>query len=196
MGFALRAFAYVVLLTLLTRGIFAAEPLDTLYRLQNAERTSRGLPALGRGTKMQAVAQAHADWMVRTGQFTHFGNGTPWSRLSAAGVKYSAASENIAWGHPTPAVAIWGWMESPGHRANILGDYTHAGAGVALGRDGRLWWVMTFAKQTGAATAPRQPAGENRVAAPTLQGAVCRPGMPCAKPAKQPARRGLFGRCG
>lgn len=184
-----------LLFVLLFAGPLLADPtLDQLYRLQNAERTSRGLPMLGRGAKMQAVAQAHADWMVATGQFTHFGNGTPWSRLDRAGVKYSAASENIAWGQRDAAEAISDWMGSHvGHRENILGPWTHAGAGVARGRDGRLWWVMTFANQTGAAASVN---GQQflRAAAPTLRAdhfvGVNKMVPACAGQ----CRRGLFGR--
>lgn len=59
--------------------------------------------------------------------------------------EYTALAENVASGQPTFEHAIIDWMNSPGHRANILNPaYTHAGGGVARGSDGRLYWCVIF----------------------------------------------------
>ena len=56
----------------------------------------------------------------------------PGDRIDQAGYEGSAWGENIAWGYPTPEAVVAGWMNSPGHRANILRDeYTHLGVGIS-----------------------------------------------------------------
>jgi uncharacterized protein YkwD len=81
-----------------------------------------------------AVAQAHAEDMVRRDFFSHTNpdGQTPFDRLRAAGVTYMAAAENIAYGYSTGAGVLEGWLGSTGHRANIENcAYTHHGVGKA-----------------------------------------------------------------
>jgi uncharacterized protein YkwD/uncharacterized membrane protein required for colicin V production len=97
----------------------AAENQD--LALVNHERTSRGGKALTMNTKAQAVGIAYGKNLLANGYFSHIGldGSTPFTRMTAGGVQYGAAGENLALA-PTLAEAHTGLMNSPGHKANIL----------------------------------------------------------------------------
>ena len=66
-------------------------------------------------------------------------------RIARTGYQANALGENVAFGYPTPAAVMDGWMTSPGHRANILNcAFRGIGVGVATGGDGRLYWTQNF----------------------------------------------------
>jgi len=73
-------------------------------------------------------------------------NGSSFSTaLKEQGASYSTAGENIAWGQKTPQEVVTGWMNSSGHRANILGaNYTKIGCGFYQGSDGTCYWSQLF----------------------------------------------------
>jgi uncharacterized protein YkwD len=89
--------------------------------LMNDHRVSIGCPPLGWNDGVAAVAQAHSQDMVDRGFFSHTNpdGESPFDRLSGAGIAYSRAAENIAWGHPTADAVLAAWLGSSGHRANI-----------------------------------------------------------------------------
>lgn len=91
-------------------------------RLSGARAANGVLRPLGHSEALQAAAQAHADDMARSGNFSHRGSGggTSQSRVAAAGYNACFTAENIAHGQPTIAAVISDWMGSSGHRANIL----------------------------------------------------------------------------
>ena len=113
----------------------------------NAARKAQGRRALARSVRLDNAAMAHACWMAETGTFSHKGAGgsLPKKRIKATGYRTHLTAENIAWGQNTGAQVAAGWMQSPGHRKNILmagiDDY---GLGVAL-MNGRPVWVMDYA---------------------------------------------------
>jgi len=90
--------------------------------LVNAERVSAGCAPLQVNSKLVAAAQGHSEDMALNDFFSHTGsNGSnPGERITAQGYNYSYWAENIAAGYTTAASAVNGWMNSPGHRANIL----------------------------------------------------------------------------
>jgi uncharacterized protein YkwD len=101
----------------------------------NHERTSRGLKALSLNTKARAVAEAHSKDMFARGYFSHItpSGKNPFDRMSAAGIRFGAAGENLALA-PTLVLAENGLMNSPPHRANILDpDYRTVGIGIMDG---------------------------------------------------------------
>lgn len=104
-----------------------------VFRLTNIERTSRGLPPLHWHTGLGQVSHNFSRDMSNRGFFNHIcPSGTsPTDRVRAVGIVYTwGAGENIAMGHRTPQDVVRGWMNSPGHRANILREvYTHIGIG-------------------------------------------------------------------
>jgi uncharacterized protein YkwD len=122
---------------------------NEIASLTNAERRQAGLtPFAVNGALMQA-AQIHADQMASVGQMAHSLPGArypePADRLAAAGYRWQAYAENVAYGQGSPAAAVNAWMGSSGHRANILNPgLTEIGAAMALGSDGRPYWVQVF----------------------------------------------------
>lgn len=120
----------------------------------NRYRAQAGLPPLAINAQLQAAAQAHADFMARVGKMAHqgIGDGDMATRLHAAGYLYGRAGENIAWNQPNVASVMTAWWGSPGHRANILGDYTEAGFAVAYGARKDPYWCSTFGASMGRAS--------------------------------------------
>lgn len=89
--------------------------------LMNDHHASIGCPPLSWNDGVAAVAQAHSQDMVDRGFFSHTNpdGESPFDRLSGAGISYSRAAENIAWGHPSADAVLSAWLGSAGHRANI-----------------------------------------------------------------------------
>lgn len=131
----------------------AADPLKTyeteVARLTNLERTKRGLPALTINWQLSRVARYKSQDMINKNYFSHTSPtyGSPFKMMESFGLKFSAAGENIAYGQRTPQAVVTAWMNSPGHRANILSTaYTHIGVGAAKKADGTLYWTQMFMK--------------------------------------------------
>ena len=95
--------------------------LQDFVSLMNAHRASVGCEPLAWNPGVAAVAQAHSEDMVARAYFAHDNpdGESPFDRLQAAGISYQGAAENIAYGYPTGAAVLEGWLDSPGHRANI-----------------------------------------------------------------------------
>jgi hypothetical protein len=132
-----------------------ASQYDTeLLNLTNAERQRAGLPPLRLSSQLGPAAQGHAEDMARNNYFNHQGlNGsTPSDRATAVGYRYSYVGENISAGNKTPTQTIQQWMNSPGHRQNILNpSYTEIGFGYAYANSSsyRYYWVQVFGSQQG-----------------------------------------------
>ena len=118
-----------------------------VFELTNVERVKEGLPRLKWDNGLAAVARAHSEDMAQNGYFAHTspdGSSTLISRLAKAGIKYSSAAENICGGRSTPEATVKAWMDSPGHKANILdGALTHLGVGVAYLQSSPLRYYAT-----------------------------------------------------
>jgi hypothetical protein len=109
---------------------------STLLSETNIQRSQNGKSALTLNSKLASAAQAKANDMIAKNYWSHVSpDGTqPWQFMSSAGYVYQSAGENLAYGFDTSAAAVVGWMNSPGHRANILnGGYTEVGFGIANG---------------------------------------------------------------
>ncbi|MHA7965732.1 CAP domain-containing protein [Paenibacillus sp. CAU 1782] len=110
--------------------------------LVNQERAKVGLKALQVDTLLNKVATEKARDMDVNNYFSHTSPtyGSPFDMMKTFGVKYSYAGENIASGQPTPARVMQDWMNSPGHKANILNaNFTKIGVGYVNGE-----WVQMF----------------------------------------------------
>ncbi|PKT74689.1 stress protein [Streptomyces populi] len=130
---------------------FSQAGLDRTAReviaLTNTERASAGLAPLTADVRLTAAAQAHSADMVARDFYAHTApeGGRPWDRAAAAGCTHRAIGENIACGQRSPAEVVRGWMDSPGHRANILKpDFTHIGIGLAGGGRAGTYWTQLF----------------------------------------------------
>ncbi len=122
-----------------------------LLKLTNAERKRAGLPALKLSSPLGQAAQKHAENMARKNYFSHTSlNGSSvGDRVKAQGYQYSYVGENIAAGKTTSAKTIQQWMNSSGHRKNILKrDYTEIGFGYAYNEKSKYkhYWVQVFGK--------------------------------------------------
>ena len=130
-------------------GVWNAQELRA-FDLVNAERTDQGIEALTPDDALHAVARAHSQDMIDRNFFDHTNpdGDDPFDRMTDAGITYTAAAENIQWNDfPDPvATAVDGWMNSPGHRTNILNaTYTHTGMGVAVD-NGKYYFTQVFTR--------------------------------------------------
>lgn len=108
-----------------------ADELET-FNLINQQRTNNGLKALKVDEEVQRVARIKAQDMVDNNYFSHTSPtyGSPFDMLNSFKVSYKTAGENIA-GNSTNSAAVIAWMNSSGHKANILnGNYNYTGVGV------------------------------------------------------------------
>lgn len=130
-----------------------ASPLQTLetqvITLVNKERAARGLTMLKTNWELSRVARYKSQDMINKNYFGHTSPtyGTPFQMMESFGLRFSAAGENIAYGQRTPQEVMNAWMNSPGHRANILSAvYTQIGVGAAKASNGTLYWTQEFIK--------------------------------------------------
>lgn len=110
----------------------ATEFANQVLTLTNEFRAQSGLPALKLNTELNAAAYAHSEDMAKQDYFDHIGkNGSePWDRAKLVGYEAQAMGENIAAGYTTASAVVNGWIDSPGHRANLLNsNYTELGVG-------------------------------------------------------------------
>lgn len=117
--------------------------------LTNAERTAQRLAPLAVDALLTTAAQAHSDDMVARAFYSHTSpdGSQPWDRAAAAGSERRTIGENIACGQRSPAEVVRGWMNSPGHRANILKpDFTHIGIGLVGGGMAGTYWTQLFGR--------------------------------------------------
>ncbi|MFD3619544.1 CAP domain-containing protein [Streptomyces sp. NPDC058676] len=115
--------------------------------LTNRERARAGLPPLAVDPLLAAAAQAYSTDMAARAFYSHTSpEGTqPWDRAAAAGSTRRSIGENIACGQRSAAEVVEGWMNSPGHRANILKPaFTHIGVGFAGGGPAGTYWTQLF----------------------------------------------------
>lgn len=118
---------------------------DAAVRLTNAQRAQHGCSALHVDVRLRTAAREHSRDMRVRHYFDHNtpDGKTPWDRIKADGYSQPGA-ENIAMGYATAQAVVNGWMNSPGHRANILNCSLKAiGIGVEYGSGGP-WWTQDF----------------------------------------------------
>ena len=122
------------------QGDFAAQ----VAALVNAARAEYGLPALTVDAKVQQAAQVRARESAQSFSHTRPDGSSFSTALTEAGVSYTRSGENIAYGQTTPQQVVQAWMDSAGHRANILdASFTHIGVGYAV-VDGTAYWAQLF----------------------------------------------------
>ncbi|WP_208589523.1 CAP domain-containing protein [Gracilibacillus suaedae] len=115
--------------------------------LTNEERQKQGLPALEIDAELSKVAKQKSEDMATNGYFSHNSPtyGSPFDMIQQAGIDYRTAGENIAKGQQTPEEVVNAWMNSEGHRANILNEnFTHIGVGYV--EQGNHWTQQFIGK--------------------------------------------------
>jgi len=115
--------------------------------LVNAERAKAGVGALAVLPSVEEAAQVRASELIISFSHTRPNGTSCFTVLSELGVGYSASGENIAAGQKTPQAVMESWMNSSGHKANILNpDFTHIGVGYAEGGNYGTNWVQLFVR--------------------------------------------------
>lgn len=131
-----------------------SEPADTVaayeqevFDLVNQIREENGLEPFVYNEILAETARVHSQDMIDRDFFDHYNpdGKSPFDRMRDNGLSYSMAAENIAVGYPSPEAVVEGWMNSEGHRANILGDCEELGVGLALGGHYGYYWTQCFA---------------------------------------------------
>ncbi|MDY0235476.1 MAG: S-layer homology domain-containing protein [Gudongella sp.] len=118
---------------------------EEILALVNKERTSRGLNALVLSAEISKVAIEKSKDMAIFDYFSHESPnyGSPFDMMKKFGITYRAAGENIAMGYTTPADVMEGWMDSPGHKANILSTNFNK-IGIGMYRGDSVYWTQQF----------------------------------------------------
>jgi uncharacterized YkwD family protein/spore coat assembly protein SafA len=115
--------------------------------LVNQERAKQGLAPLRHNWQLSRVARYKSEDMRDKNYFSHTSPtyGSPFDMMKNFGIRYMSAGENIAMGQQTPAAVMSSWMNSPGHRSNILSrNFTEIGVGVAKSKSGTIYWTQQF----------------------------------------------------
>ena len=131
-----------------------SEPADTVaayeqevFDLVNQIREENGLEPFVYNETLAGTARAHSQDMIDRNFFSHTNpdGEDPFDRMRDNGLSFSMAAENIAAGQRTPEEVVNSWMNSEGHRANILGGCEELGVGLALGGSYGYYWTQCFA---------------------------------------------------
>lgn len=122
---------------------------EAVLKLVNQERAKAGVEPLKLSEKLTSIANTKAKDMADKGYFSHNSPtyGSPFDMLKQFGVSYSYAGENIAAGQKSAEEVMNSWMNSSGHKANILNkNYTEIGVGFFRGGEYGTEWVQLFIK--------------------------------------------------
>ncbi|MEL3971481.1 SafA/ExsA family spore coat assembly protein [Rossellomorea oryzaecorticis] len=121
-----------------------------VVKLVNAERAKAGFAPLKENWELSRVARYKSQDMIDKNYFSHTSPtyGSPFQMMKDFGISYQAAGENIAAGQRTPAEVVDAWMNSEGHRKNILSPaYTEIGVGYVKGGSYGHYWIQMFIKR-------------------------------------------------
>jgi uncharacterized protein YkwD len=132
-----------------TGGGSSATIAADVIRYTNQARARNGLPALRTNAQLMEAARIHAEQMAAHQRSEHTISGarypTMQSRLQAVGYAYSRAAENVAWNQRAAQDVVNTWMNSSGHRANILNaELTEIGAAMVRSSKGEPYWIQVF----------------------------------------------------
>ncbi|WP_134685729.1 SafA/ExsA family spore coat assembly protein [Brevibacillus migulae] len=134
-----------VTIPLVPRQVLSIE--EQVIQMVNAERAKAGLRPLANNWQLSRVARIKSQDMRDRRYFSHISPtyGSPFDMMRAFNISYHAAGENIAAGQRTAAQVMQGWMNSPGHRQNILNpQYTQIGVGYVEGGAYGVYWTQMF----------------------------------------------------
>lgn len=120
---------------------------EQVLTLVNTERAKRRLAGLDMDWELQRVARMKSKDMAEKNYFSHQSPtyGSPFDMMKHFGIDYTSAGENIASGQKTPEAVMQSWMNSQGHRENILNpEFTHIGVGFYRGGNYGTMWTQQF----------------------------------------------------
>lgn len=144
-----------LLVSLVAACLFTAASADTprkkidisaLIELHNKAREEAKLGPLTANPKLEAAAKVQAKDQADRGKMDHIGGdgSTPAERIERQDYHYQTVGENVAMGQSTSKQVFEGWMNSPPHKENILGNFTEIGAACYVAEDGTPYWCVTF----------------------------------------------------
>ncbi|KAJ2900075.1 hypothetical protein GGI21_004105 [Coemansia aciculifera] len=108
----------------------------------NSIRASAGMPPLTLDSRLNDMAQSHSNYQDSISQMTHSDSaGSLGQRCTDVGLQWRGVAENVAYNYPDVTSVVQGWKNSPGHYANMIGDYSLVGFGV-----NNKYWTQDFAK--------------------------------------------------
>jgi uncharacterized protein YkwD len=111
----------------------------------NAQRRAAGLSELRVNSQLMDAARRHSSNMAAHNKLDHGLGGSVGDRARAAGYSFSRCGENIAWNQTSPADVLRSWMNSAGHKANIMNSgFTEIGMAVAVNARGERYWTQIF----------------------------------------------------
>jgi len=122
--------------------------IQRLFDRVNSDRAANGLGPLSWNPQLTCLAQDHSNWMAATGSFTHRDLQATINQPDYAG--YASLGENILVGPQSMTADAMedAWMNSPGHRANILSaNFDSIGIALANSSDGRVWATQNFGRK-------------------------------------------------
>lgn len=121
---------------------------QNVFTHTNNHRRANGARDVRYNYALTVAAQRHANEMARRNRMTHTGaNGSnAGQRITAAGFRWTSYGENVAVGQTSSSAVVYAWMNSSGHRANLLNPrFQWMGVGLAWGQ-GRIWWCVVLAR--------------------------------------------------
>lgn len=122
---------------------------NQVISLVNQARVNAGLQPFTTNWELSRVARYKSQDMANKGYFDHTSPtyGSPFTMMQNFGIKFTAAGENIAMGQRTAQEVMNSWMNSPGHRSNILNpSFNQIGVGLAKNSNGTCYWTQQFIK--------------------------------------------------
>lgn len=171
---------------------FSSASEADLVTLTNRSRASAGLKALKVDSTLRSVARWRSKDMIVRDYFSHTipGYGKVWDKLHDIGYCYKVAGENIGWNNYPDDLATAAihqmFMDSSGHRANIMGkDWDVIGIGAYKGPTGKKMWTVLFADKCGSTATPKPTA--KPTPKPTQKPAARATPKPTPRPTPQPA---------
>lgn len=130
----------------------AAFSVEACVSETNANRSKHGLPPLQIDPRLMEAAGIQSFNMARLGKLSHelnvSGERDLTERVNKTGFPWAGIAENIAWNY-SPDQVVTGWMNSSGHRRNILGNYTHIGVACSMNEEGEAYYTQVFGKIAG-----------------------------------------------
>lgn len=120
---------------------------NQVIKLVNQARVNAGLQPFTANWELSRVARYKSQDMANKGYFNHTSPtyGSPFTMMQNFGIKFTAAGENIAMGQRTAQEVMNSWMNSPGHRSNILNpSFNQIGVGLAKNSNGTCYWTQQF----------------------------------------------------
>ncbi|BBA52414.1 CAP domain-containing protein [Fusobacterium varium] len=144
----IKLFIITVIIFKLVPNLYSAENYQNkILKYVNQERKNNKLPPLIMNEKLNKIAVKKAADMAKEETLSHDSKnfGITFNLVKKENIKYKSAAENIAKWHDTPEFVMERWMQSKGHRDNILNkNYNEIGIGKAVDKNGKNYWVQIF----------------------------------------------------